>query len=317
MTAIWLLSTRGRPNACQEVLDACEETGMRSRGVVYVDETVDEYRNLRLPKNWTIHCEPEWGSLQASLQWCFRNYPDADQYGWLADDTYPRTKGWDKDLEAAAGRWKLSYCNDLWISQSGGTHEEHLHKGLNLSSGLCWGGDLVRTVGWWALPGVIQAGIDTAWVDIVHPLGLYRYLPDTIVEHKNWRTGKRPYDDVDRWERAGVGDYISDDCAVKNEWVLSADYRNILRRVHRKTGGDRKLVGQFLYRSMISTGGGTLSTHQERRMEHLDPDQVLGLFADEEPTGDPPTGRRVRSQPDPPPFRDDRQQRRRLGESAG
>ena len=46
MTAIWLLSTRGRPEACQQVLDACEETGMTSPGVVYVDETVDEYQDI-------------------------------------------------------------------------------------------------------------------------------------------------------------------------------------------------------------------------------------------------------------------------------
>jgi hypothetical protein len=47
--------------------------------------------DLRLPKNWSIHYEEQWGSLQASLQWTLRQYPDATQYGWLADDTYPRT----------------------------------------------------------------------------------------------------------------------------------------------------------------------------------------------------------------------------------
>jgi len=229
VSAIWLLSTRGRPVACQGVLDACEATGMSSPGVVYVDESVDLYRDLRLPENWSIHFEREWGSLQASLQWCLREYPDASQYGWLADDTYPRTEGWDKALEQAAGDWCLSYAKDLWLSEQTGSLAA-LKYGDDLSSGLCWGGELIRTVGWWALPGVRQAGIDTAWTAIISPLFLGRYVDDVTVEHKNYRTGKREEDSVDDWTRDGV-DYIADDIAVRDRWVASKDYRDTLERV--------------------------------------------------------------------------------------
>jgi hypothetical protein len=216
------------------VLDSCMTAGMTSPGVVYVDETVDEYRNLRLPKNWTIHHEPVWGSLQASMQWAFQRFPDATQYGWLADDNHPRTPGWDKQLEAAAGDWNLAYANDGWNSLSG-NGEELFRNGHDLSSGLCWGGKLVRTVGWWALPGVRQAGIDTAWTEIVRPLNLHRYLPDVTVEHWNWRSGKRPFDQGDDWVRDGV-DYISADIATRNQWVASEDYQATLERVREGIG---------------------------------------------------------------------------------
>lgn len=227
MSAIWLLSTRGRPKAAQEVLDACEETGMTSPGVVYVDETVDVYRKLRLPENWTIHYEPTWGSLQASMQWVYREYPNASQYGWLADDNIPLSDGWDKQLEKSAGDFCLSYANDLWLSE---TDPDHLVKGTNLSSGLCWGGKLVRAVGWWALPGVRQAGIDTAWCALVSPFGLHRYRPDVVVEHRHYRTGKREHDQGDEWTRNGVP-YVADDVALRDGWVWSPRFWETMEKI--------------------------------------------------------------------------------------
>lgn len=226
---------------------------MTSPGVLYVDETVDLYRKVRLPRNWTIHCEPEWGSLQASLQWCFTNYPDASQYGWLADDTRPRTHGWDVALEEAAGNWGLAYARDLWLSETP-VELSNLQAGWNLSSGLCWGGALVRAVGWWALPGVKQAGIDTAWTEIVRPLGLHAYRADVTVEHLHYKAGKRPIDSIDE------GDHIEVDIGVRNEWVRSVHYRNILRKLRDVVpGSDQDGALQAQRQSMVdelwSNGG--------------------------------------------------------------
>jgi hypothetical protein len=272
VTAIWLLSTRGRPEAAQACIDACTKTGMTSPGVVYIDETVDEYRGLKLPPNWTAHYEPVWLSLQGSMQWCFDNYPDATAYGWLADDTRPRTKGWDKKLEKAAGDWNLAYAKDLWLSEIPGEVEQ-LMKGNNLSAGLCWGGDLVRTVGWWALPGVRQAGIDTAWTAIVKPLHLHRYITNVTVEHLHWRTGKREWDAGDDWVRDGVA-YIQQDVVRRNQWVGSVEYRNTLRRLG-LTIGDPGHVRAELDHAMresyanqlFMTSGGLPASRLKRIME--------------------------------------------------
>lgn len=229
MTAIWLLSTKGRPAECQDTLDACVESGMTSPGCVYVDETVDDYQDIKLPRNWTIHYARQWGSLQASLQWCLKRYPDATAYGWLADDVRPRTPGWDTLLEREAGDWCLSYARDLWLSEAENTRLE-LEEGSNISSGLCWGGKLVRAVGWWALPGVRQAFIDVAWCRIVQPLNLARYTPDVTVEHLNYRTGKRERDAVDDWTRKGV-DYIQADIDTGYAWLSSEDFVDTIRRI--------------------------------------------------------------------------------------
>jgi hypothetical protein len=117
----------------------------------------------------------------------------------------------------------------MWLSESPFTSYE-LQIGDNLSSGLCWGGTLVRYAGWWSLPGLVQAGIDTAWTALISAAGFARYTPQVIVEHKNWRTGKRPVDEVDDWSRNGV-DYIKRDIEFRDRWVASDDYRRLLTSI--------------------------------------------------------------------------------------
>lgn len=195
---------------------------MRSRGVVYVDETVDQYEGLRLPSNWTMHLEPVWGSIGASMRWCFAKYPRASRYGWLADDTVPRTDGWDASLERAAGRWGLACARDGYLSEDP-NWRAFLESGEDLSAGLCWGGDLVRAVGWWAPPWLTQAGIDTTWTALTSPLGLGTYVEDVTVEHKNWRTGKRHRDAGDEWDR-GDDPYVARDLGAYEHWRAAEDY---------------------------------------------------------------------------------------------
>lgn len=227
--SIWLLSTKGRPALCQGVLDACEKTGMRSQGILWVDETVDQYRDIRLPSNWEIIYRKRWGGIATAMNWVFKRYPKASHYGWLADDSFPRSGGWDEKIEKAAGDWFLAYGQDRYVSAD--AFVRHLlPQGRDLGAPLCWGGNLVRAVGWWALPGVKQAGIDTAWIDIIQPLKLYRYIPEVICEHRNYRTGKRPYDDTDSWVRNGVN-FIQRDIDRRNAWSASWELPATIERV--------------------------------------------------------------------------------------
>ena len=221
---IWLLSTKGRPELCQEVLDACSESGMTSQGLVYVDG--DSYPDLQLPSNWEKVEGPEWGGIAAGMNIVMERHPSASAYGWLADDTFPRTSGWDRRVEQAAGDWRLAYCNDAGYIQ----HLTDVMTGRDLTSGLCWGGELVRAVGWWTLPGVYCAGIDTAWVEIVQPLGLWAYLDDVVVEHKNYRTGKREYDEIDDWDHSGKN-HIEEDIAIRDAWHARGEHALAQNRI--------------------------------------------------------------------------------------
>jgi hypothetical protein len=219
---VWLLSTKGRPAAAQETLDACERTGMRSRGFVYVD--ADSYPFLRLPDNWTKFESREHLGLQGSMQWCFKHFPRASSYGWLADDNVPQTPGWDALVEEAAGDWNLAYCKDHWVSNF---DLYSLERGGNLGGAVCWGGELMRLAGWWAAPGLFQGGIDLVWTVLLSGYPRTRYLEDVVVLHKNWKSGARHQDSTDT-----LND-VSADVGRAYAFMESERFRNLRAKIAR------------------------------------------------------------------------------------
>jgi hypothetical protein len=204
---------------------------MVSRGIVYVDGDEDvEHYEIAVPANWGMHREPRRHGLSKALRYLFHRFPNASRYGWLADDVIPRTYHWDTELENAAGRWRLAYANDGgWL-----THEapEMVWAGETLTTGLCWGGDLVRAVGWLDLPGTVQGGTDMAWVDITKQLELSAYCSGITVEHRHWRAGKRPQDkyDSDVWAENGHS-HVKIDRAVWESWRSNGGLTDTAQRI--------------------------------------------------------------------------------------
>ena len=78
---IWVLPTRGRPERCQEVLDACVATGMRSRGICYIDGAAEPYAGVRWPANWSPVALRDHHELAGVLRRAFDEWPDETGYG--------------------------------------------------------------------------------------------------------------------------------------------------------------------------------------------------------------------------------------------
>jgi hypothetical protein len=196
---------------------------MRTPAIMMIDEAAGPYPEMRHSDNWrVIRYNP---TMAEAMQWVFRKHPQAQFYGWLSDDLEPRTPGWDVALIETAGEWFMAHCNDLHLSGI-----PQICMGV-LSGAMCWGGELVRTVGWWALPGVRQGGIDDAWVHMfARLLNLKRYRPDVVVEHMTYLNGKRPRDATDNRIRDGVN-YIDADLAHYWRWRHGGEPERIVQRV--------------------------------------------------------------------------------------
>lgn len=225
---VWQLASRGRPKLAQAAIEACEAHGMTSCAELVVDGNPDGY-DFTLPSNWVkIELKAEKNIVWAKND-LLRRAPAAKCYGWLADDTYPETDGWCQIVEQAAGKMNLAYCYDSWImrpedqqpieweTRFNESSRQAVVNGENLTSGLCWGGELVRAVGWWGLPGNKQACSDVAWCDLIRGKNLHRYLPHVTVRHDNYRTNNRPVDDTDSWVRDGQN-YIQQDIDRWTAW---------------------------------------------------------------------------------------------------
>ena len=217
------MTTKGRPEAAKQVLDECWEMKMRQPAIMYIDGDPKGY-DFKLPDNWTKVEGP--ANLAGSKQWVFENFPDEDCYGWVADDNHPLTEYFSYYIEDVARTWKLVHVKDLWLSEKQTKQKTLLHQTSLLSAGVCWGGDLIRCVGWWAPPQVIQASIDWTWTSLIggSPLGVY--LHNVVVRHDNWDSGRRKKDDTDQW-----GPHVKSDISKIRSYLTTPEFAALKKRV--------------------------------------------------------------------------------------
>lgn len=244
---VWVLVTRERPREAAACLHGWQEAGGSSPGIVIVDgDEHPDYWNLPVPPGWTLFRHNRRRGLSAGLRDLLEAFPLASSYGWLSDDNYPVTFEFDRRLEEAAGEWCLSYAHDGGYLSDVNPHAPA--SGRVLTAGLCWGGELVRTVGWLAFPGSYQAGTDVAWTELVRPLCLHRYLHATIVEHRHWRAGKRLQDELDTDEEDVNGQaHTIEDCRRLWAWIGSEAHEETLGRVEAAVRDRAPAVARLRY----------------------------------------------------------------------
>lgn len=228
---MWLLPSRNRPSSCRNTLAAFAALGT-TPGVLWVDDAPDGYADIALPAGWSVEYASAHGrhGIAESMRWLYEAYPGRAWYGWIADDMTPVTPDFDRELiETAAGKYFV-YCSGdkhktpaTWRTPKAG----HPGAPATIPSAMLWGGDLVRSVGWWVPPWSVQTCIDEAWKQIALKAGLARYRHDVIVRHLHWMTGGRPKDETDQYGmQAARGDI-----GRLRGWLESAEFGRIVRRV--------------------------------------------------------------------------------------
>lgn len=198
---MWLLPTRGRPKSMPRFFEAWAKTEASTPGIVCLDEDdAPQYDGLQVPANWRISVKPRFSSLGANTNAYFEANRTAPWYGLLADDAVPVTKHWDVKLIEAAGRDGVACCFD------------GINNGTGLGSSPCIGGDFVRRNGWIIYPGLQRIYGDNILFEIATKKGVLRYLPEVIVEHWHFSTGKSPMDET--YKKTGN----AQDLAIYQSW---------------------------------------------------------------------------------------------------
>lgn len=197
---MWVLPTYSRPEQCAEVLKRIRNSGCTSMGMLFVNGS-EEYakgylkivrEDLRsereiLPENWGVWCvSGNYGCLGA-LNKVFEKFPDEPWYGFIADDEMliEAPRDWDRRLIDSAGRWGIAHGTEDW------------NGGKRCQGYPVWGGELVRAVGYWALPGCWHNfGLDSMWEWLFgRPqfggggLGSIVCLPEIRIEHGRAKPG--------------------------------------------------------------------------------------------------------------------------------
>jgi hypothetical protein len=178
---MWILPSRSRPHNIVRLIDAYRKTGATTPVWLRVDDDDPVVGGYYIDHPlWTMQIG-EKKPLSELYAEVFFLYPEADWYGFIADDVVPETMQWDVKLIEAAG-------SDGMAVPAGG-HEDYAG-----APHFVLGGDLVRRVRWLALPGLDRLFIDTAWWDIAEKLGVLRKVPDVVLAHHHFSNKKAMYD---------------------------------------------------------------------------------------------------------------------------
>jgi hypothetical protein len=184
---MWLCPSLSRPGNLKRLAEAWEVTKSQHRLVVRLhegDPLLDSYFDHEWPEEWELKIGP-MEKAPGACRWALHHYPSEEFYGFIGDDVVPRTFGWDAALARRAAGGGIAYPND-------GIH------GQRLCTHPCIDGELIRTVGWWALPGLDHNFMDTVWHAIGYRMNRLRYCADVYFEHLHPIIGKAEDDAVYR-----------------------------------------------------------------------------------------------------------------------
>lgn len=187
---MWILPTRGRPDACRETIKALQAMPPVPMVQVIVDHDVNNYRNIEWPLHWYVHTSLEHLEMTKAVNLGVCLHEGAGFYGMIGDYARPKTPGWSERLEEAAGDWNVAYCRDNWMNGRRQDDKTRPH----ISGALCVGGKLVGALGWMFLPSTVHLCVDTVLEYIATETGGHRYLDDVVVEVDRPETTGRPRD---------------------------------------------------------------------------------------------------------------------------
>lgn len=239
---MWVLPTYGRPDLCQRFLDSViKHPG--GPGHIIVDGDPDPaYTTLTLPPGWTIEFKDQNASFLFRLQGYFEEHPDEPWYGLLNDDFIIESDNWTERLVEAAGQLGMSNSNDDWRAST-----DHTYGATRICGALVFGGALVRTLGWWCVPGTKHCYTDDAWEEVGRRLGNWTTCMDIMVRHRHVNLGPEKGMAQDKTNILAVN-RIDQDYSVWSKFQLKGEFDRAVMRVHEalKLQTDWKPTVQFL-----------------------------------------------------------------------
>jgi hypothetical protein len=227
VTTTVLCPSRGRPDAAWAVKESLEATRQdpATRLVFILDEddaTLADYMRPRNGRELMIRRPRHEGgmvnALNAAALDLLVEWPHERVVGFVGDDHRFRTPGWDevfnRSLEERPG---FVYGNDLFWRNG------EIPTQIFIST------EIVRALGWMALPACRHLYVDNAWMELGRETGSIRYYDDVVIEHMHPAAGKAAWDEGHL--RVNSEAMYNSDAAAFATWRESEAFHDDVRKV--------------------------------------------------------------------------------------
>lgn len=204
------IPTRGRKERCEELLKSFQETTDNADLLFVIDEDDQEtYEGMDWGRAECAVFAPK-GTLSDIINHTAVSLADDyDALMFVADDHLFRTPHWDtimlRELVSMGGTGFV-YPDDKRRSD--------VPEIVMISS------DIVKELGFFSEPSLGHFYIDNAWAELGKRLGLIRYVPEAVIEHRHYSICRDvEHDETYRRAEDNHGDA---DLAVFRQWRVQA-----------------------------------------------------------------------------------------------
>lgn len=172
MSLLVVVPTRGHVDECKRFIDSFDATVDNADLLFVLDGDDKSYAGFDWQGHTVATMSPR-GSLTEKLNFAASQVIEAyDQLMYVPDDSVFVTEHWDTllldVLAAELGGSGIVYPNDL--------------RRIDIPETWLISTDVLRTVGWFALPLLKQFYMDNAWSDLGKRTDLIRFVPDVVVD---------------------------------------------------------------------------------------------------------------------------------------
>ena len=220
---MWFCPALKRPEALRRLADSWEKYEAGTPLVVRVwedDPRREEYFAQKWPAGWEFYVSDTEHTAQA-LNEFFAKYPDEPVYGYISEDVVLTGQGGLAHLEALAEPFFIAYPNDT------------RHRNT-LPTYCAIGGDLVRTLGWFAPPFLKQRHIEQVWNVLGRHCGLLRYAPQVVF----YQDAARRETEVSTPDNVAFSGYVAGNAVKMDLALIQQTLQWVENQIRKEAGFD-------------------------------------------------------------------------------
>jgi hypothetical protein len=221
--------TKGRPENALRLQDQFYRTINLNSRIVFInsdnDQKLEHYKHL----HEQIIVSPKKPGFVDPLNLGYtydRKRVFSYAVGFMGDDHFPRTEGWDE-----------IFVNNLLEMKAGLVYGNDGFQGAKIPTQIAMTWEIPLHLGFMTLPQLQHLYADNFWLDFGIAINKLRYIPDVLIEHLHPAAGKAQVDAgyeyssnylLDQQDKATYQRYLSEDLEGDAQEVLG-----MLRRSHK------------------------------------------------------------------------------------